>query len=373
MQEQPSTEAGDAQLNARASGVRVKTVEIDLMDIVRDIWNAKYTLAMSLVFAIVLAVLIVIFFAKQYTSTTVLGPAESSTQQGIGASLGQFAGAASLLGVNLGSSGDTDFVKFTTLLTSERLARALLQDKSLRTIFFPRIWVPKTQTWKKPTGVVFQIVSFLKDILGLPRWQPPVPYSLQQALALYLSITTDKVTGYVTVSFDADSPEDAANTLGKIIKAADELIRQDVKNIAAGRIVYLNNVLQKTTLQDQRDAIITILSAQEKTMMMTSADKTYAIDVIDPPTNSPKATSPRPGSLLVICGFLAIVLASLWAAARGHFVVRSTRALSGSVTRDPSLDVAVRKWLEARWRRLRSRDSRLGSIFRRVTDAVSRH
>ncbi len=373
MQEQLSTEPDDTKLNTHTPGARVSTSEIDLMDIVRDLWQARYTLAGSLVLAIFLALLSLMFEQKSYTSEAVLGPAENSAEQGLGSSLGQLSGAASLLGVNLGQGSDSDFMKFKQLLSSERLAKTLFQDDSLKAVFFGPTWIPATRTWKKPTSIVFAIKDFVKGVLGLPRWQVPEPYTLEQVLKLQLDVQTDKVTGYVKVSIDEDSPASAAFTLNKIIKVADNLVRQDVKDRTAGRIAYLTNVLERAQLQDQREAIITVLSSQEKTLMMTLADKTYAIDVIDPPTNSSIPTSPMARVTLLTNVIVAIVLVSLGATLRGHFFVRYKRAISEAAARETSFDAAVRKWLETRWTKLRSSNLRNGAIFRRANNVISRH
>ncbi len=372
MREQHLTEAGDAQATAYSSGSRLSVVEIEPMEIARDIWHAKYMLAVSLMAAIALALLSVTFGQKSYTAEAVLGPAESSAQQGLNSSIGQLAGAASLFGVNVGTSGGTDFVKFKTLLTSERVADVLFQDDSLKAVFFGPGWVSETRSWKRPTGLAFYIKDFLKGLLGLPRWKVPGPYTLQDDLMLHLGILNDKVTGYIKVSIQRESPSEANYVLSKIIMAADGLIRRDVRSRTAGRIAYLKDVLQQTSLQDQREAIIAVLSAQEKTMMMTSADKTFAIDVIDPPSTNPLPTSPKPREVLTTSALLAILLVSLWAGLRGHFFVRSRGASTGAAKKEPSLDVAIREWLEACWRNLSSPTSRR-SILRRAVGVFSRH
>ncbi len=358
MHKQSPMPHGEDKLNASGSA-RVAITEIDLMDLAYDIWRAKYTIAGFIAFAVVLALLNLMFAKKTYTAQAVLGPAESSAQSGLSSSLGQFAGAANLLGVNLGPTGDTDFVKFKTLLTSERLASALFQSDSLKPVFFGPAWVPGTRTWKRPTDIVFQAKDLLKGILGLPRWKVPGPYSLQDDLKIHLGILTDKVTGYITVSISGESPAEATDVLRAIIMTADGLIRQAVKDRTAGRIAYLHNLLQQTSLQDQREAIITVLSAQEKTMMMTSADRTYAIDMIDPPSTNPLPTSPKPTVMVTMLALVAALGVALWAVLRGHFYVRAGGGPSEPAARNPSLDAVMRAWLGTRWTRLTRRNSRV--------------
>ncbi len=360
MLERPLTDSADEPTGT--SPLRSKLMEIDPLDLVRDIWSAKWTLFGAIVAAILLSILSLKFADKSYTSSAVLGPAESTAQQRMGSSLGQLAGAASLLGVNIGGSNDTDFVKFKIMLGTERLAAAVLADKSVYGTLFGPSWDAKHNRWVRPSGISFEIKDALKGLLGLPQWAPVAPSELKTYLADHLGIFTDKMTGYVTLSISGTNPHDAAYLLTKIIRSADELIRQDVKNRSQGRIAYLQQALTRTMPQDQREAIITVLSAQEKTLMMTSADRSYSIDVIDPPTESHIPSSPQARPTMQFYILMLLVIVMIAAVVRGHFFVRRQDGYSDDEAYDPSFDAAARRFIARWWHTLVNRRHRETSI-----------
>jgi uncharacterized protein involved in exopolysaccharide biosynthesis len=329
---------------------RESFAEIDLFDVVCDITGAWRTIAVAMLGGAIIAALALSSSPRVYTATAVVGPAEGSAQGGLGSSLGQFSGAASLLGVNLGSSGGTDFVEFGQLLTSERLAKKLYQNEALRPVFFGTMWRPETKSWVQPRSLKDTIRRTVMSPFGSTNWTPPNSFDLQDTIESKLTILEDKVTNYVTLTFQSDTPEHAEYGLSTIIRTTDEEIRQASKDRAAGRIAFLNTTLRQTTIQDQRDAIISVLSSQEKTMMMASVDKTYAINLIDPPSAGPAPTSPRPLASIIGAVFAALLLSSLFIAARGYFLVRS--AAGRARGREPSLDRAI--WNSLTRRRARA-------------------
>jgi hypothetical protein len=321
------------------------TVEIDLMDAVRDVTGAKKTLLGAVILAILLAFLIAIFGHKSYTAQAELGPAQSSAQSGPNSPLNEISGAASLLGVTV-NQPDDDFVKYKELLSSQRLADALYQNQSLRPIIFGAQWDAGRGEWQMPLGIGTAVRGVFNVAAGKPFWSPPGAFGVQNYLANKLNILTDKVTGYFKVSIAEDTPENATQLLRAIILTADDIVRQSVKNQAAARIAYLTKTLKTTTLQDERDTMINLLASQEKVLMLSSADKTYAVDIIDPPAADPQHPSPRLIAVLGIAIVLAVFIVILWSVVRGMFFVRGRRGY------DPSLDAAVAAWLRRRKQKL---------------------
>jgi hypothetical protein len=329
------------------SGQKRGLVEIDLMDLAKDIWHARYTICAALVLAFVFSLVSLAFAKKSFTATAVMSPAESSPQGAGASSIGQLAGAASMLGVNVGPvGGPSVFNKFKSLLTSQALAEELFKNDALKPTFFGPSWVPATRSWKRPTGLTFEAKDLLKGVLGLQQWKTPNAFQLQEDLQLHLGILPDKVTGYVRLSIQGTSAEQALFVLRAIVASTDSIIRRDAKTLAANRITYLNDALQQTTLQDQRQAMISVLSTQEKNIMMASTDKYYAIDLVDPPSASPIPTSPRPSATIMNSLLTVLFLIMIWAVVRGHFLVRSGSVRASRM--DPSLDRAMRAWLRKR-------------------------
>jgi uncharacterized protein involved in exopolysaccharide biosynthesis len=322
------------------------TVEIDLRELVHDIKGARYTILVALILAVVVASICLAVIRPTYSAKAVLGPAERSNSSGLSSALNQLSGASSLLGVNLGSANSGDFVKFTQILQSERLARLLFQDTSLRPIFFGHVWSTRTHSWVEPSGMFFRIKQTLKRLVGMQPWTLPNPFVLQSTLAHRLDTMPDPVTGYLTLNFEAASPAGAQYALAKIIKGADSLVRQDLRSRSAGRISYLQHQLKAITIQDQRQAIIALLSTEERNMMMVSADRIYSADELDPPSASSVPSSPNVGFLVGTLMFLFFLAVSFWACVRGTFSVRK----SPIGVKNPDLDSAIWAWVVGHWR-----------------------
>jgi len=318
--------------------------EIDLMDAVRDVAGARKTLLGAAIAAVLISLLIAVFGHKSYTAEAELGPSQSNSQSNSNP-LGELSSAASLLGVTVGQTDD-DFVKYKEILRSQRLAAALYQNESLRPILFGAAWDADDRQWHAPLGAGTIVKGLLHLIAGKPFWTAPTEFDVQNYLDDKLDILTDKVTGYIKVSIAANEPNDATQMLGAIIVTADDIVRQSVKNRTSARISYLTRTLKTTTLQDERGTIIDLLASQEKVLMLSSADKTYAVDIIDPPTADPLHPSPSLISVLLIVLFIAVFAVALWSIVRGMFFVRRGRGYG------PSLDDAVEAWVRRRTQRL---------------------
>lgn len=285
--------------------------QIDVIDLVRDIWNGRYLILVFLVAAFAWSIISIGLAQPDYTASTLVGPPERESDQGLSGALGQAAGAASLFGIGLGGLNSTVFTKYSSVLESYQLAAAVMKHDEVKPILFGPSWVPKTRSWTRPTGLVFEIKDFLKGILGMPQWAPPTAYTVHDKLSSLMVLTPDKMKGYLTISVRGNTPAEALLLLKVIYQEADELLRQATKQRSEGRIKYLNAELRRETLQDQRQAIINLLSDQDQKLMMASADPNVAIEVLDPPRADPVPSSPKPRQVLLANAMFAVMCAVL--------------------------------------------------------------
>lgn len=329
--------------------------EIDLMDAVRDVTGARKTLLAAVVIAVAVAILAANFWPKSYMATAELVPTDSGGASSPGVS--ELSGAATLLGVNLGPTGDSDFTEYKDLLNSNRLAAALYQDETLRPILFSGAWNPDRHQWIAPSGLGAAVKWIAHGLTGKPGRPVPGPFDVTKYLRANLTILSDKVTGFYKLSIEENTPEKAEHLLRAIVLTADDLMRQSVKNRAMARIAYLNKGLQSTTEEDQRKTMINLLSEQEKVLMLASADPTYAVRVIDPPAADPVPASPKFSKLLLGGIFLALGGVIVWAVIRGFFFVRRRASRL-----EPGLDNAIADSARRAYRKLAGKkDAQLAS------------
>lgn len=329
-------------------------IEIDLMDAVRDVIGARKTILAAIVVAILVAILAANFWHKSYVATAELVPTGNGGDSGAASS--ELSGAASLLGVNLGQTTDSDFIEYKDLLSSNRLATALYQDDAIKAALFSA-WDADKHEWVAPSGLGAGLHWVLHGVTGKPAWAPPGPFDVEKYLRRNLGILTDKVTGFFKLSIEENSPEKATFVLQSVIATADGLMRQSVKNRAIARIAYLNKALRFATQEDQRKTMIDLLSSQQKVLMLASADPTYAVKIIDPPAADPLPASPKFSTLLLAGVFLAIFGVAIWSVLRGFIFVRG-----GGSGLEPSLDNALAGSARRAYRRfLGKKDTRLAS------------
>jgi capsular polysaccharide biosynthesis protein len=163
---------------------------------------------------------------------------------------------------------------------------------------------------------------------------------MQTKLKKMMKVTPDRQTSFVSISLDADTPQMAQMLLGVVYKEADNVLRRSQQEYSSNRIAYLTKELDRTTLADQRQAIIAILSVQEQRLMMASADRNVAIDVIDEPYAPLLPSSPQPRVVLATYAFFAGVLGMLMALLHG---LRQRQRHGTSVTIDQRLFGWVRR------------------------------
>ena len=103
------------------------------------------------------------------------------------------------------------------------------------------------------------------------------------------------------ISFRHKDPVFEMQFLTWIHKESDELVRGDALERASRQIAYIGERLRTYSITEYRQALVQLLSEQEKQMMMIQVDLPFAARIINPPTVSDVPTSPQP--------FLALALA----------------------------------------------------------------
>lgn len=323
------------------SGRRSAFNEIDLIEVSRDIWGAKYFIVAMALAGFVFAIVTLAFAKPSYTAIMTVSQSEGAPRAGGG--LGQYAAAAGALGINLGGGNDdTKFTKFKVLLDSDLLAGSLFKRDDLKPFFFGPGWHPQTRTFSRPTGISFEVKELVKGILGLHTWSTPGVTEVRASLKSQLSFTSDKLTGLMKISVQGENPRDAVFLLNTVVHQADALIRDAAKERAASRMRYLDRSLANTTMQDQREVMINIYSSQQRDMMMASVDTTFAIDILDPASASSIPTSPVPRVTLVTyvltMGVIGVFIAV--------FFGWRTRRKTGSAA---TLDSQLKSRIFSRW------------------------
>ena len=276
--------------------------EVDLRELFGVIWNSKILIGSIISVFLVLAIYFAINTPNIYRSNALLAPAEESTSFS-GAFQG-LSGLAGLAGINIPPGGSSQAEKAIKVMSSMKFFR----EKILTNIYLPDLmanprWDPVTNT-----------LSYDSDLFDIEsnKWVRKVafPYkanpSDQEAFEFFqeiFSVSSDKVTGFITISVKHVSPHIAKKWALIIIDEINSQFREEDRAMALSSIQYLNNQISTTSVVEVRQALSELLQSQIQTSMLTDAKKDYVFSVIDPPF-SPEVKDQPNRFIIVILGVI---------------------------------------------------------------------
>ena len=287
--------------------------EIDLKELFMVLWSGKWLITFITGIAAITSVAIALMLPNVYTANALLAPAEQSGG-GMSALMQQYGGLASLAGVSLSGGEDGSRARLGMHLMK---SRAFIGDFVMRRDILPELMA--VDSWDAGSGeVIFDPEKY--DALE-KKWvsngKPSKSYapSLQAAHKAFLSVLTvsqDKLTGYVTVSIDHKSPNIAAKWVTWLVEDVNSAVRaQDVFE-AERSIEYLQEQVKNTSLADLQAVFFDLIQSQTETVMLAEVRPEYVFKTIDPAVAPEQKSKP---SRALICifgtafgGFLAVAI-----------------------------------------------------------------
>lgn len=277
----------------------------DFAFLIEEIKRAKYWLLLCIVLSLALATAYLKYATYTYMAEIKVVPAQSSGGQ----MDTTFGGLASVAGVSL-SSGDkvAPLDLYMEQLHSRIVAVRLSTRGDLIRHIFAAEWDTKRHIWRQPTSSIREASHFIKNVLGIPvsEWRPPDAARLQNYVMSTVSISQQTDKPIATIRFNDADPRFAVAFLTALHQTTDNIIRQSALQKSTEYIAYLKATIPTVTVIEQRIALSSLLSEQEKTRMLASSSAPYAADMIDIPYASTAPTKPRP--LLVLLGSVMIGL-----------------------------------------------------------------
>lgn len=202
---------------------------------------------------------------RQYRSTVVMLPSQSSSGGGAGISsmLGALSGLTSLAGITV--SGDDQSIEATAMLRSRQFTEQFIAENDLLPELFSGDWDAARSTWKVPKDEAPTLYEGFKEFDRNVR-----------------SVVVDPKTGLVTLGIlwkDAKVGSDWANRL--VAKLNTQMQTRELRETAES-INLLTKELGEATTSDLRDAIARAIEAQVKAAALARVRSDFAFRVIDP-------------------------------------------------------------------------------------------
>jgi|TARA_B110001452_G_scaffold189236_1_gene159467 LPS O-antigen subunit length determinant protein (WzzB/FepE family) len=277
--------------------------EVNVLDIAYLLWDKKLFITSFTSIAAIISVLYALYLPSIYTSTALLAPSNNQ-ESGMGGGLGQYAGVASLAGISLpGSSGEKSVEAVQRIQSFEFFEKYLLPTISLQNLMAIDKWHPATNT-----------ISYLEEDFDIEsqQWVRPAIYPLsskpssQEAYRVFsklLSIDEDKLTGFINISIEHQSPYIAQKWVQQIITQINESMREIEKAETTKSVDFLNRQIANIFYEEVRQAISALIQQQVKNLMVIESNEYYVLKILDSPIVPERRSAPV-RSLIAILGTL---------------------------------------------------------------------
>ena len=285
-----------------ATNQTVNDDEIDLLELLRVLFNHKFSILLfTLVFGVG-AFVIAIVTPNTYQADVLVS---SSQGGGMGSSLSsQYGGLAAIAGIDLGS-GDTGLEAALALLKSRRFIISFINEENLKPVLFPGAWDEETKVWFTPVpGMLSRIKSALVGNTNGEVLDPtPSDLSAYNSFSRIMTVSQDKKSGLVTIKVDSEDPVMAANWASKVVIRLNAYLKNEAISQSDQNIRYLEQEIVDTPLVEFKTALYELIETEAKSKMFANVQKEYALKVIDPAVVPEEPIKPK-RSLILILGVL---------------------------------------------------------------------
>ncbi len=302
-------------MNETSSPYQVSDDEIDLRALFKIIWQGKWLI---IAFTVIFAVAGIIYAKLQpdiYEAQATLAPKDGGGAQ----SGGGLQGLASLAGVNLGGEGSSQTVIAQEVLRS----RAFLSDFIERHQYAPKL--AAVAGWNPNSGEIqYNTERFDPES---NQWQTneqgqsakPTDWTLVNQLRGAFSVSSNKNTGMVVVSFQHRSPVFAREMVENLVKDInDHMRRLDVEE-AERSIEYLESKIQETSIAGMQQVFFQLIETETRKVMLAHSSPEYVFKTIDPAVVPQVPSQPKRKLMVIVAtmsggllGVLIVVLRSLF-------------------------------------------------------------
>jgi len=257
--------------------------EIDLWELWETIWSSRWLIvAIASVFTLG-GVTYSLLAQEWYKADVVLAPAEKKS---IGGALSQFAGLASLAGVDIPGAGEQEPV---AVLKSREFSRAFIEEQRL----LPTLLEGRSFDGDAP-DVRDAVNVFDKEIR---------------------SVTEDKKTGLVTLSIRWKDPETAASWANLLVKRLNDRLRSQSEAEAARNVAYLQREIAASSVVSLQQSMGRVLEGEMQKLMLARGNEEFAFKVIDRAVPPKQRDAPKRALISIVSllagGFLGLLVVFL--------------------------------------------------------------
>jgi uncharacterized protein involved in exopolysaccharide biosynthesis len=307
-------------------------MQIHPAEILKALWRDKWLVIGIGLTAALLSVAYALTRKPMFTSEALLTVADddSSTLGALGGVLGQVSALTGVLGMP--RMGGTSVEEVTAVLRSREFSVRFIRNHDLLPVLFPeREWPSrKAPAGPAPSGSKPPPVSAADESGPGPRLR------VEDILARFdtlRSITVDRRTNFVSLSFKARDPQTAQRVTRAMIDDVNAELRARALVETRRAEEFLHAKIASAQYESIKNTAAALLESQLKREVLAESRSDFALRMLDPPSLPETRSYPKRTKIVIIGGFLGGVLAVfIVLLRRRHALTRSTPPVSSAGT-----------------------------------------
>ena len=290
--------------------------QIDLVDILKSLWSEKIFIGVGTSIICLISVIYALSLPNLYTSSALLKLSENDESSSFSGLAAQYGGIASLAGISLPSESADKSDYVIEIVKSREFTSHLLKFDDVR----PMIMAYKSYDDTKQV-VIFDnklYDSKSKKWVRSPVNGNVIPSDLEvhSEMRKLLSISKDKQSGFINISFEHKSPIFSKYILDLVIKELNILVREKDLNESTDALNYLQKQIIDIEQAEIRKAIFNLIESQLQIQMLSNVKNDYILTAIDKPYVPENKSSPDRAFILIMGAFFGLAISCISALLR---------------------------------------------------------
>ena len=157
--------------------------------------------------------------------------------------------------------------------------------------------------------------TFLSKIFNHDSLLQPLEYldlELHEKINEQMSITKDRKTGFIKISFEHQSPVFAFNFLRLVIRELNRITKKIELDESQSSLNYLYSELSKINERDVRDSMNNIIESQLTIQMLANVRSDYMLQTIDAPYIPEVKSKPSRSIICIISTIIGFIVSILF-------------------------------------------------------------
>ena len=293
---------------------------INLKALFSILWSSKMLILSISSFFAIFSVIYTLSLSNIYTSSALLKLSQNDENSALSSIGSNFSGLASLAGVSIPTGGnDQSEYAMKTLMSREFVKHiSSFDDISINLIaadgyddqkkvitIDPAIYDQEKNIWvRSPTKYTQVIPTYLE---------------IHKKYVKSVVVNKDKISGFITISFQHYSPIFAKDFIDLIIQELNNIARE--RNLIESKeaLQYLEEELEKVNQKDIRDSINKLIATQLQTQMFSNIKNDYLLETIDAPFIPEMKSAPSRALLCIAITFFGMLISVMTVLIRYNF------------------------------------------------------